>query len=442
MASVVVIGAGLAGLCCAWRLQRAGFDVEVLERSERSGGRLDGERVDGFLLEGAGAFFSSNDRSLHAVANHLDLATHIQSLPRRPDALHRAGEFSALRPSSDLLLVRSPAISRMASLRLLRLRLEWMRWRKELDPAFPQAPRAPEAIAGLEAEGLTSYLDRIVGAELRECVIEPYVSAALGLDAKELSAAYFLLLIDRVAGAQPQYLAGGLKQLAARLAQRLSVRYGCEVTSIETQADGARVRYRAGERQGSAVANAAVVAIPGPQVLDVCPKVTPSERGFFEGVRFSRGVVAHLLFDADMPFPYRCVSFPRRKGFGLRGVQAAHHKRDAAPPGAGLLRASLSEASSKQMWTASDAEVAAMVLENLESTPFGRLLPRRVVVDRSALSSPVFYPGYLGSLKRFAERSERSERLAFCGDYLIGNGVEAALVSGMRAASQVAHGLV
>ncbi len=435
MSSVIVVGAGLAGLSCAWRLQRAGIDVEVLERAEEPGGRLCSETVDEFLIESGAAFFTSHDRSLHSIADHLDLAGRVQSVLRYPDATVHAGAFSPLRPIEDPLFLGSKAVSRRASLRLLRLRFEWMRWRRELDPAHP------ETVASLESEDLASYLDRIVGVELRERVIAPYVSAALGLDAENLSAAYLLLLIDRVAGARPQYMVGGMKHLTSQLARRLSVRYRCEVTGIETQSDGARVRYRAGKRQGSVMADAAVVAVPGPAVTDICPKLTPSERGFFEGVRFSRGIVAHLLFDEAMAFPHRCVAFRRRSGFGLYDVQAAHHKRGAAPVGAGLLRASLNEAASKRAWSASDAEVGGLVLDNLERTPFGKLSPRRIVVSRSVAASPVFYPGYLGGLKRFAEQSERSKRLMFCGDYLVGSGAEAALTSGMRAASQIAQAL-
>ena len=44
MASIVVVGGGAAGLVCGWRLQRAGHDVEVLERESDVGGRLGGER--------------------------------------------------------------------------------------------------------------------------------------------------------------------------------------------------------------------------------------------------------------------------------------------------------------------------------------------------------------------------------------------------------------
>ena len=37
---VIVIGAGLAGLSCAYELNKAGFDVTVLEARTRPGGRV------------------------------------------------------------------------------------------------------------------------------------------------------------------------------------------------------------------------------------------------------------------------------------------------------------------------------------------------------------------------------------------------------------------
>lgn len=48
---VVIIGAGLAGLCCASHLNRAGVDTLLLEASDGVGGRVRTDQVDGFLLD-------------------------------------------------------------------------------------------------------------------------------------------------------------------------------------------------------------------------------------------------------------------------------------------------------------------------------------------------------------------------------------------------------
>ena len=51
MPDVIVVGAGLAGLCCARELHAAGLDVLVLERGDAPGGRVRTDEVDGFLLD-------------------------------------------------------------------------------------------------------------------------------------------------------------------------------------------------------------------------------------------------------------------------------------------------------------------------------------------------------------------------------------------------------
>ena len=47
----VVIGAGLAGLSAALTLQDAGAEVTVLESSDRPGGRVASDQIDGFILD-------------------------------------------------------------------------------------------------------------------------------------------------------------------------------------------------------------------------------------------------------------------------------------------------------------------------------------------------------------------------------------------------------
>ena len=48
---VIVVGAGLSGLCCALRLRQAGRPVTVLDQQDRVGGRVVTDEQDGFLLD-------------------------------------------------------------------------------------------------------------------------------------------------------------------------------------------------------------------------------------------------------------------------------------------------------------------------------------------------------------------------------------------------------
>ena len=48
---VLIIGAGLAGLCCARGLHQAHIPFVILEASDGVGGRVRTDQIDGFLLD-------------------------------------------------------------------------------------------------------------------------------------------------------------------------------------------------------------------------------------------------------------------------------------------------------------------------------------------------------------------------------------------------------
>lgn len=73
----LIVGAGMAGLYCAWRLAQAGRDVQIVERLDRIGGRLctDHVLIDGHMLhaEEGGMRFMTSQRELMALLHALDL---------------------------------------------------------------------------------------------------------------------------------------------------------------------------------------------------------------------------------------------------------------------------------------------------------------------------------------------------------------------------------
>ena len=55
---VLIIGAGIGGLAAGLRLSKRGFDVEILEKNSRAGGRLNQIKKDGFTFDTGPSFFS------------------------------------------------------------------------------------------------------------------------------------------------------------------------------------------------------------------------------------------------------------------------------------------------------------------------------------------------------------------------------------------------
>lgn len=434
MAAIVVVGGGLAGLTCAYRLTRSGHDVEVLESESIPGGRVRSERRGAFLIERGAQFIADGYSNLHGLARGLRLAGDIGPAGRVDDAVLRRGRFQAVGSSGLLAFARSPLLSPRAKLGLSRLLIELWRQRASLDPL------RPEAALALDGEDMASFLLRTVGAEARDYLIGPAISSTFDSEIEDLSAA-FLLLAARLAigGHRVQYLKGGLGRLTGALANRVSLRTGCRVFAVESETNGVRVRYRAGERERTVVADAAVVAVPGPLVRQLCVKLTPTEAGFFEAVEYARGIIVHLMLESPPAAlgSHFGVAFPRSSGLELYGLAVDHHKPGVVPSGAGLVNVALRDTAVDRMWESGDDAVSQLVLEELARTPLGRLSPLQSVVVRWPLMLPRFHPGYLSLLARFLRRSDRSPRLAFAGDYLIGPHSEAAVTSGMRAVSEV-----
>jgi len=73
---IVVVGAGLAGLTCAYRLKQAGLTAQVYEASSRVGGRcwtLRGAFADGQIVEHGGELIDQNHTSLRQLVQELGL---------------------------------------------------------------------------------------------------------------------------------------------------------------------------------------------------------------------------------------------------------------------------------------------------------------------------------------------------------------------------------
>ncbi len=80
---IAVVGAGLSGLTTAYRVQQAGFDVDVYEARPRVGGRVHSVNVDGRFVEmgGQNIYDGGEGENMFRLIAELGLETEVASLP-------------------------------------------------------------------------------------------------------------------------------------------------------------------------------------------------------------------------------------------------------------------------------------------------------------------------------------------------------------------------
>lgn len=230
---VVVLGAGLAGLSCARRLAELEVPFVLLEASERVGGRVATDLVDGYRLDRG---FQVLLDSYPAAQRDLDL----EALSARPFAagalVRRDGRFWRIvdpwrAPLSGLMTLRAPFVSLGDAARMLGLR------RSALGGGASHA-------TGTAAEHLraSGFSERMIDGFFR-----PFFSGSTLSPELEVPASWFLKLFGHFARGSAVLPAGGMQAIPDQLAAGLppgSLRLGCPVAALEPGA----VRLGSGER--------------------------------------------------------------------------------------------------------------------------------------------------------------------------------------------------
>ncbi len=211
MSEVVIVGAGLAGLCCALRLQEAGVDFRLVEAAAEVGGRVRTESSGGFRFDcGFQVFLTSYPEARRVLDfGALDLRYFEPgSLVFRDGRFHRFVD-PWRRPRSLLDGLFSPVGSAADKLRLARLRRRVSRARPERLLAAPETTTA----AALAREGF--------GEAMVERFFRPFLGGVFLDPALETSSRKFEWVFRMFATGRAALPAGGMARIPEQLASRL-----------------------------------------------------------------------------------------------------------------------------------------------------------------------------------------------------------------------------
>ncbi|MDQ6621342.1 MAG: protoporphyrinogen oxidase, partial [Pseudomonadota bacterium] len=166
---VLVLGGGLSGLVTAFRLQRAGRDVCLVEGTSRTGGVIGSREHEGALFETGPNSTLDSTQLLGGLIDELGIGNQRIEADARAKRrfIVRNGGLVAL-PNSPRALLTSRALPVSAKLRLLR------------EPFIAAMP------ADLD-ESVASFIERRLGSIVLDYVVEPFVAGIYAGDPDTLS---------------------------------------------------------------------------------------------------------------------------------------------------------------------------------------------------------------------------------------------------------------
>jgi oxygen-dependent protoporphyrinogen oxidase len=213
--TAVVVGAGISGLSCAYRLKASGVDVLLLERGTGVGGVIRSELIDGFLIE-RGPNSSQGTEELLRLVDELGISQDlIEGDPKAPAYVCFGGRLHVV-PSNPRSFLASKLLSATGKIRLL------------AEPLIPARRDSSE-------ESVYSFARRRIGRQAAERLVAPFVSGIFAGDASRLSVQ---AAFPKLAALEATY--GGL--IKGSLAKAREARRGNQQEEAAIKASPARRR--------------------------------------------------------------------------------------------------------------------------------------------------------------------------------------------------------
>lgn len=429
----------MAGLAAALRLAGAGCSVTVLEASERAGGSLRSDALEGAEVDCGVQLLSSTYRSFFRLASELDVGERLIRTPGR-DALWGNGSAHVMTYGSPASMATSSALPTLLKLKVASKYLPYLAARcRGLDANDPVGTGG----LPLDDRSIADWGAVEMGRSFVELMAYPFLGAYYGATPEGTSAAFYHALARVGMDVKLYTFAGGMGVFARAALERLgawstTVEFGARVDALRWERGSVAVRAGGEEREYDAV----VLALPARE----CARLL-GENGrlatWLAGVRTTPATALGVVLSKPLRTGYFGVAAPRTETVGETLVAACVQSGKLAtlvPEGRDVVVAFPAPRIAADMAAASPNVVVDRLLPALE-TLLGPLESSIIAakVYRHETGYVQFYPGYLRHLETW-DGGALPAGVEVAGDWRVAPTVEGAVRSGEIAAAALLAG--
>lgn len=458
---VAVLGGGVSGLTAAYRLRKAGVEVELLEASSRVGGLLGTELAHGCVVEtGPDSILTEKPWAMR-LAEELGLGPRIiatRSENRGAYVVHegrleRVPEgFSLMAPTDAAALARTPLLSPAGK---LRAGLELI------------IPRRPESEG--DDESLESFVVRRFGRELFDRLAQPLAGGIYGADPARLS---LRATMPRFPALEQRHgsVIRGLRASAAKKDEAASgARYGLFAAfegGMQTFVDALEgalagqvkkehpahriarngeggYRVEAGGEVGDY--DAVIVALPAPHAARVVHDLDRALSEALGAIEYASAATVTFIWPrAAIPHPLDAFGFVvpviEKRGI-IASTWASVKYEGRAPKDKALLRVFIGGHRGQHFVDHTDEELAESARRELAQLLGVSESPLWTRVVRYRRAMPQYHLGHLARVAHIEQLAEQHARFALAGNALHGVGIPDAVKSGEEAAARIVRAI-
>jgi len=451
--TVIVIGGGISGLCCAWWMKKRGLNVTVLEKASSAGGTMKTQREEGWLIE------TGPNSALETTPLFGELFNELGITDKRRYANEAAtrryivknGTLHPL-PAGPGSFITSKLWSGSAKLRLLK------------EPFIGRA---------VKEESIAEFVRRRLGDEFLDYAIDPFVAGVYAGDPAQLSVQsafpklYALeknhggLIRGAIASRKERKqrkevakdrarlfsFADGMETLPAAIATGLgdALRTNTAVEHIVPMRAGKYPVYtismRSEGEKSTMQADAIVLAAPARATASMIRSIDPEMAKTLESINYPPLAEVFLGFKSEQVarkldgFGFLVPKVEQRKILG--SIWASTLFANRAPDGCVAFTSFVGGSRNPELVALDDAQLSALVVDELNSLVGIQGSPVLTKVNRWEHAIPQYNIGYHTVLSAIDRFEQNFHGAYICCNYRGGIAVGDCLMSAKKVADRV-----